>query len=121
MKNNHSFNLFGGHQKCSFLLTEGIGRGGWARNRDDFLRKGCILVFMVLLISTLVMGEEAVKDRFTVEDMLGIVGFVRGSGPVISPTGDLVAYMTVDATEEKAAHRISLGGFDLGRSGEVIV
>ena len=47
-------------------------------------------------------GLHADKEKilFAAEDMLEIVTFVRDSRPAISPTSDMIAYGTVDISEE---------------------
>ena len=76
-------------------------------NRLDVLKKVrfsiicTLLFFMIVLVSTVAMAAETQRTPFTAEDMLDIITFVRGSGPVISPSIDLVAYTTVDISEER--------------------
>lgn len=40
------------------------------------------------------------QKTFTSEDMLAVVGFARGSAPIISPSGKFVAYTAVDVSRE---------------------
>jgi dipeptidyl aminopeptidase/acylaminoacyl peptidase len=67
-----------------------------------FFKAGIIFsFFMVMLMGSVMMGAEERGERFTAEDILEIVGFARGSAPVISPAGGMAAYAAVDVTEEK--------------------
>jgi dipeptidyl aminopeptidase/acylaminoacyl peptidase len=52
------------------------------------------LAAVLLALSSAATAQQ--PARFSAADMLDIVEFVRGGEPSIAPTGDLVAYVTVD-------------------------
>ena len=60
----------------------------------------CVLAVMAVLFLPGLLNAQQPSRPFNPEDMLGIVEFVSGSYPVISPDGAWVAYATVDPSLE---------------------
>lgn len=60
----------------------------------------CVLAVMAVLFLPGLLRAQQASRPFNPEDMLGIVEFVPGSYPAISPNGAWVAYATVDPSLE---------------------
>lgn len=60
--------------------------------------RSTLLLLLALLTSAPLAAQ--IPTVFTADDMLAVVDFARGSEPVVSPAGDLVAFATADAAEE---------------------
>lgn len=59
-----------------------------------------VLVCMIFFSGADGIARDDIPNPFTAEDMLSTVSFARGSEPVISPDGALVAYGAVDVADE---------------------
>lgn len=58
------------------------------------------LMALVLLLAIAAPLGAQTPMPFNAEDILALVDFARGSEPVVSPRGDLLAYATTDVAEE---------------------
>ncbi len=68
--------------------------------REKISKNHSVLALLAALFLPCLLCAQEARRSFTPEDMLGIVEFVSGSYPAISPDGAWVAYATADPTLE---------------------